>query len=191
MISGGSGRDPAALAADGEGVDPGQLREDRVALGGAVGRVAGRQHQLRRSRPGLMISTSLGSTISCLCDRVGEGRVGHLDPDLVARSRSRRCGGTGPGRWCGGRRSRPSRAGPGSGVFLVVAGALLQGGGVGALHDHDVEADPVDLDAPDRVPLLRCRSRSGRRGSAPSPRCRGRRRSPPGRRRSDTASRAR
>ena len=76
-------RRPAALAADGEQVDPRQLREDGVAVGCAVGRVAGRHHQLvvahRLQDPDVARIDDLVPL-----DRIGEGRVGHLDSNLVA-----------------------------------------------------------------------------------------------------------
>ena len=52
--------------------------------------------------------------------------VGHLDLDLVAGLQLRRGGGTGPGRWCGGRRTRWSR--PGRGTASRDSGPAPSGG---------------------------------------------------------------
>src|SRR6266545_4448793 len=147
-----SGRRPAALARDPERVYAGELREHRPAMGGAVEGVAGGEHQLvvidrLQDLDVLRIDDLVPG------DLVGERRVGHLQADLVAVldliyvAEGGEVGGA-----VAGDRHRP-RLSRERGL-QVVAGPVLEGGGVGSLEEDHVDVDPVDLYPADRIALL-------------------------------------
>ena len=145
------------------GTVAGEPREDEQAFGGAEQGRAGGQDEAAVAdvaRPPRW--TSVGRDHAVPDDRVGEVRVGHLQPDPAARTqRVDVAEGREVGRAVAGDRGRAGD--PGKVVSGVDARAALEVFGVGALDHHEARPDARDHDPPDRAAVAA-------RGAASSPR---------------------